>query len=218
MGPMNILLIEDHPIFRFGVRQLVVQRWPNVTISEAGTLAEALAASRQTPFLLAVADLNLPDTEGLEVISQLRRALPQLRLLVLSLNAEAAYARRALKLGAAGYLAKNQAAGELIPALERIAAGGRYISASLAEQLSESMTGERNTEPHEELSSQEYRVLLQLANGRRVAEIAQAMDLSARTVSTYRSRLLEKLRLTSNAELARYCVSHNLLGQGDPGL
>lgn len=208
---MNILLLEDHPIFRFGVRQLVAQHWPDAAICEAGTLAEALAASRQTPFRLAVADLNLPDTDGLEVISQLLRVLPELRLLVLSLNSEAVYAKRALKLGAMGYLAKDRAAGELVPAMERIEAGRRYISATLAEQLADVITGERQTEAHEELSEQEYRVLLQLAGGRRVSDIADAMHLSSRTISTYRSRILEKLQLTSNAELARYCASHGLL-------
>jgi DNA-binding NarL/FixJ family response regulator len=216
MYPMNILLLEDHPIFRFGVRQLVAQHWPEAAISEAGTLAEALAASHHIPFQLAVADLNLPDSDGLEVISQLLRTLPGLRLLVLSLNSETAYAQRALKLGAMGYLAKDRAAGELIPAMERIAAGGRYISDALAGQWADAMAGERKTAAHEELSDQEYRVLLQLAGGRRVSDIADAMHLSSRTVSTYRSRILEKLQLASNAELARYCVSHGLLDPRDP--
>lgn len=216
MCAMNILLLEDHPIFRFGVRQLVARRWPEASICEAGTLAEALAASRQTHFELAVADLNLPDTEGLEVISQLLRALPRVRLLVLSLNSETVYAQRALKLGAMGYLAKDRAAGELVTAIERIAAGKRYISAALAEQLADAVTGERQTAAHEELSEQEYRVLLQLAGGRRVSDIADVMHLSSRTVSTYRSRILEKLQLASNAELARYCASHGLLDPQSP--
>ena len=218
MALMNILLLDDHPIFRFGVRQLVAQHWPDATICEAGTLAEALAVSRLTQFQIAVADLNLPDTDGLEAISQLLRTQLPLRLLVLSLNSEAAYAQQALKLGAAGYLAKDQATGELIPAMERIAAGGRYISASLAEHLADAMTGEHKTEVHEELSGREYGVLLQLAKGRRVSDIAEAMHLSSRTISTYRSRILAKLRLTSNAELARYCISHGLLDQEIPRL
>lgn len=215
---MKILLLEDHPIFRFGVRQLINQRWPDAAISEAGTLADALAACRRSPCELAVVDLNLPDTDGLEAIPHLRRAVPGLRLLVLSLNSETAYARRALKLGAAGYLAKDRAAGELIQAMERIAAGGRYISASFGEQLADSLLGERPTEPHDDLSNQEYRVLLQLADGRRVGDIAAAMHLSSRTISTYRSRILEKLHVTSNAELARYCISHGLLDRREPRL
>lgn len=208
---MKLLLLEDHPIFRFGVRQLICQRWPEALIEEAGTLADALARARHTSFDLALVDLNLPDSEGIEAVSQLHRAVPGLRLLVLSLNAEAAYAQRALKTGACGYLAKDRAVDELIAAIERITAGGRYITASLAEQLADLIAGERDAAPHDELSAQEYRVMIQLAEGRRIADIAASMHLSPKTVSTYRGRILEKLALASNAELARYCLSHALL-------
>jgi two-component system, NarL family, invasion response regulator UvrY len=208
---MNVLLLEDHPIFRFGVRQLVAQHWPDAAISEAGTLAEALALARRIDFHIALVDLNLPDSEGLEVVTQLHRLAPRLRLLVLSLNAEAAYARRALQMGAAGYLAKDRAAGELIAALDRIAAGGRYISMDLAEQLADLATGEARDTSHTALSDQEYRVMIQLAEGGRVGDIAARMHLSPKTVSTYRSRILDKLGLDSNAELARYCVAHGLI-------
>lgn len=208
---MNVLLLEDHPIFRFGVRQIVAQHWPDAAISEAGTLAEALALARRLDFHIALVDLNLPDSEGLEVVAQLQRCAPGLRLLVLSLNAEAAYARRALQMGAAGYLAKDRAAGELIAALDRIAAGGRYISMDLAEQLADLAAGEARDPVHAALSDQEYRVMLQLAEGRRVGDIATLMHLSPKTVSTYRSRIFDKLGLDSNAELARYCVAHGLL-------
>ena len=208
---MNILLLEDHPIFRFGVRQIVAQHWPDAAISEAGTLTEALAMARTTAFRIALVDLNLPDSEGLEVVAQLHRCAPELRLLVLSLNAEAAYARRALQMGAAGYLAKDRAAGELIAALERILAGGRYFSMDLAEQLADLAAGEARDTGHAALSDQEYRVMIQLAEGRRVGEIADVMHLSPKTVSTYRTRIFEKLDLDSNAELARYCITHGLL-------
>jgi DNA-binding NarL/FixJ family response regulator len=143
---MKLLLVEDHPIFRFGVRQLIAQRWPDAVIEEAGTLADALAAARKTTFDLAVVDLNLPDSEGIEVVSQLHRVVAGLRILVLSLNAEAAYAQRALQTGASGYLAKDRAADELIAAIERIAAGGRYITASLAEPSPMPNFLRRNTE------------------------------------------------------------------------
>ncbi len=216
MGAMKFLLLEDHPIFRFGVRQLLAQRWPDAVIAEAGTLAEAISVVRNATIDLALVDLNLPDSDGLEVVAQLQRAAPGLRLLVLSLNAEAAYAQRALQMGAAGYLAKDRAADELIAAVERIASGGRYITASLAEQLADLMAGERKAAPHEELSAQEYRVMIQLAEGHRIADIASAMHLSPKTVSTYRGRILEKLTLASNAELARYCLAHRLLDPASP--
>lgn len=207
---MKILLLEDHPIFRFGVRHLIAQRWPEAEISEAETLARALQLARCNDFQLALVDLNLPDAEGLESVSQLRRASPYLRLLVLSLNPEAAYATRVLQLGAAGYLNKDRAADELIIAIERVMAGNRYITASLAEHLANLMTGGVQGAPHEELSPQEYRVMLQLAAGKRVAEIGETMHLSPKTVSTYRSRILEKLAVTGNVDIARYCMSHGL--------
>lgn len=208
---MNVLLVEDHPIFRFGVRHLLLQRWPEASISEAGTLADALACARQQAFDVAVVDLNLPDADGIEVVANLRRTAPGLRILVLSLNAEAAYARRALQLGAAGYLAKDRATEELINAVDRIAAGGRYITTTLADELADLMTGVHKVASHEELSAQEYRVMIHLAEGTRITDVATAMHLSPKTVSTYRSRILEKLGITSNAELARYCQTHQLL-------
>lgn len=212
MHIMNLLLLDDHPIFRLGARQLIAQRWPAATLCEAGTLGEALALVRQQPFDIAAVDLNLPDSTGIEVVSRLRRVAPDMKILVLSFNTEVAYARRALELGASGYLAKNRAAEELVSALERIAAGGRYITAALAEQLADLLAGVRREMPHEGLSAQEYRVMIQLAEGGRVGDIATAMNLSPKTISTYRSRILEKLRLTSNAELALYCADHHLIG------
>lgn len=210
---MNVLLLEDHPIFRFGVRQLVLQHWPDAAISEAGTLAEAVALARKSEFQYALVDLNLPDSVGLEAVVQLHRLAPGMRLLVLSLNAEAAYARRALQMGAAAYLAKDRAANELHAALERIAAGGRYISMDVAEQLADLAAGEARDAGHASLSDQEYRVMIQLAEGARVGDIAVAMHLSPKTVSTYRSRILDKLGLASNAELARYCITQRLIAE-----
>ncbi|MBP8133924.1 MAG: response regulator transcription factor [Zoogloea sp.] len=207
---MKILLLEDHPIFRLGVRQLISQRWPDADIVESESLADALKQARADGLQLALVDLNLPDANGLECVSQLRRAAPYLRLLVLSQNAETAYATRVLQLGAAGYLAKDRAPDELIIAIERVMAGGRYISSSLAEQLANLMTGTAQAAPHDGLSAQEYRVMLLLAAGRRVSEIGELMHLSPKTVSTYRARILEKLAVDSNVGIARYCMSHGL--------
>lgn len=208
---MKILLLEDHPIVRIGVRQLIANRWPEAEVIEAETLAAALDLVRRDGLLAAVVDLNLPDAEGLESVSQLRKAAPNLRILVLSLNTEAAYATRALQLGAAGYLNKERAADELIVALEKIMAGGRYITDTLAERLAGLLTGESSKAPHEELSSQEHRVLIQLAEGKRLTEIGELMHLSPKTVTTYKTRIFEKLCVASNAELIRYCISHGLI-------
>lgn len=207
---MKMLLVEDHPIFRFGVRQLIQQRWPEAVCLEASTQESALTAATANELTLAVVDLNLPDAEGVEVVSKLLRAKPGLRILVLSLNAEEAYAQHVLRLGAAGYLAKDRAGEELVTAIERVASGGRYITSSLAEHLLEIVDGQQTRQPHEELSVQEYRVMIHLVAGRRINEIAEAMTLSPKTVSTYRGRILEKLKLTSNTELARYCIKNGL--------
>lgn len=208
---MKILLLEDHPIFRFGVRQLIVQRWPDAVIVEAETLVAAIKAVRDNPPDVAIVDLNLPDAEGLESVVQIRRAAPQARVLVLSLNAEGAYATQALQLGVLGYLNKQRASDELLVAIESVLAGRRYITASLADHLANLLTGNKTGLPHLELSVQEYRVLIQLASGRRLTEIGQTMHLSPKTVTTYRARIMEKLGVSSNAELIRYCIEHQLL-------
>ncbi len=208
---MKILLVEDHPLFRAGMRQAILGRWPDAAIDEAGTLSEGLESMRGGGHHLVVADLNLPDSAGLETVARLRRAVPAVPLLVLSLNTETVYAERALQMGAAGYLTKDRAAEELVSALEHIAAGGRYISAALAEHFANLLADRRGTLLHDQLSQQEYRVLVMLAAGRRPGEIAEAMHLSPKTVSTYRSRVLAKLDLDSNAELTRYCITHRLI-------
>lgn len=209
--PMKILLLEDHPIVRLGVRQLISRRWPDADVVEASTLAAALQTLRDGEPDAAVVDLNLPDTDGLESVIRLRRAAPRLRILVLSLNDELAYATRAMQLGAAGYLNKDRAADELTIALERVMAGGRYITDLVADHLASLMTGEAHKAPHEELSPQEYRVLLLLAEGRRLTEIGETMRLSPKTVTTYRTRILDKLGVENNSDLVRYCLQHDLL-------
>lgn len=207
---MNILLVEDHPIFRIGVRQIIAQAYPHALCDEADTLARAVGKARSGDYAIAICDLNLPDAQGVEAIATLRRIAPAMKILVLSLNEETAYARRALQLGAAGYIAKNHAGDELVTALQRIERGGRYISTRLAEQLADLASGQGATHPHEALSDQEYRVLLQLATGSRLIDIAAAMHLSPKTISTYRARILDKLHLHNNTELARYCDLHGL--------
>lgn len=207
---MNILLVEDHPVFRFGVRHLLLQRWPDATVGEADSLEAALSALRAGTWDLAIVDLNLPDALGVESITQLHRAAPGLRILVLSLHDELAYARQVMQLGAQGYLTKEHTTDELIHAVERLEKGGRYISSSMAEHLAHAMLQGDARPAHEQLGKQEYRVMLQIAAGRRVTEIAAAMHLSPKTVSTYRSRIFEKLGVGSNVELARYCMAHRL--------
>jgi two-component system, NarL family, invasion response regulator UvrY len=209
---MRLLILDDHPIMRLGVRQLLEARWPKAEIIEAELLAKALELVRSQAWNAVISDLSLPDANGLESLIRLRRAAPEVPILVLSMHAEEAYARRALQNGASGYLTKEQASAELVLAVERILAGGRYISASIAGRLADLYIGGRAERPaHESLSTQEYRVLIQLAEGASVGAIAETMHLSVKTVSTYRSRILEKLGLKSNADLTRYCLMHELM-------
>lgn len=209
---MRILIVDDHPVMRFGVRQLIEQHWPQAAVSEAGNLRQALELARVEYFDTAVFDLSLPDASGLEGLAQLHRVAPGLPILVLSMHDEEAYARRAFQVGAKGYLAKENATAELIAAIGRVRNGGRYVSATLAERLAGMLAGEGpSLAPHESLSPQEYRVMLLIAAGKTASEIAGLMHLSAKTVGTYRTRIIEKTGLANTAGIARYCTEHGLL-------
>lgn len=206
----RVLIVEDHPIVQLGLRQLIAGRWALATVDIAPTLAEAQTRVAQTPYDIAVVDLNLPDAAGLDTVTGLRRLAPKLRLLVLSLNDEAAYAQRVLQLGASGYLSKARAATELIQAMERIFEGRRYITASQAERIADMAVGQINQAPHETLSTQEHRVMVYLAQGKRLTEIAESMHLSPKTITTYRARVLEKLGVGNNQGLLKYCLDHGI--------
>lgn len=208
---MKILLLEDHPIVRLGLAQVIAGRWPDAVLSEASTLHEALALVRAYAFDVVISDLNLPDAKGLESLGNLLRAVPGIKVLVLSLNDEAAYASRALQMGGYGYLEKNRASKELVKALETILSGQRYLTSTQADRIARQMAGETTQRSHEKLTDQEYRVMILLAEGVRLNEIAERMNLSPKTVTTYRSRILEKLGLTSNNDLLRYCLEQALL-------
>ncbi|MDY0748655.1 response regulator transcription factor [Paucibacter sp. R3-3] len=208
---MRVLLVDDHPLMRVGVAHLVREEWPDAIVDEAATIAAALeriAAARPD---LVVLDLSLPDSSGLEGASRVLRVLHNVPLLVLSLNAEAAYAARLMQMGAAGYLPKDRAAEELRSALRRLYEGGRYVTASMADHLLGLLSGKApQTLPHEQLSAQEHRVMLLIAEGRAPAYIAEVMHLSVKTVGSYRARIFEKAGWKNNTELTKYCVQHGL--------
>lgn len=209
---LRILIVDDHPVMRFGVHQLIERRWPEAHVGEADTLQGALALARSEAWDVAVLDLSMSDSSGLEGLVQLHRAVPALPILVLSMHAETAFASRALQLGAAGYLTKEHATVELVTALERVRCGGRYISVALAAQLAGVLAGEMPPRlRHETLSPQEYRVMLLIAAGRTASEIAAAMHLSVKTVGTYRARIIDKTGLAGTAEIARYCAARGLI-------
>jgi DNA-binding NarL/FixJ family response regulator len=210
---MNILLVEDHPIFRFGVRRLLENHWQDVHVQEAETLQAALKALRQCAWDLAIVDLKLPDAMGIEAIVQLRRAARNLPLLVLSLHEESTYARQALLQGAQGYLTKDHAPENLITAMEQILAGGSFMSNEWAKSLALETLNHDARPALEKLGPQEYRIMLQLIVGERISEIATRMNLSPKTVSTYRTRIFDKLGVTSNVALAMYCKQNHIYGE-----
>jgi DNA-binding NarL/FixJ family response regulator len=208
---VRLLIVDDHPLMRVGISHLVRQEWPDAQIDEAPTIAEALARIAAARPDLVTLDLSLPDAQGLEGATRLLRVLQGVPLLVLSLNAEAAYASRLLQMGASGYLPKDRAPDELRTALRRLSEGGRYVTAAMADHLLGLLSGKApDALPHELLSAQEHRVMLLIAAGQTPAQIAETMHLSVKTVGSYRARILEKAGWANNTELTKYCVQHGL--------
>jgi two-component system, NarL family, invasion response regulator UvrY len=208
---MRILIVDDHPIMRLGVRQLIQSAWPTATIDEATSIEEAAAHAARGPLQLVILDLSLPDASGLEAPARMLRLVKDTPILVLSLNAESTYAARLMQMGVAGYLPKALAAHELVTAARRLVEGGRYVTPALADRLLDMLSGERpDALPHERLSAQEHRVMQLIAAGRSPAQIAEAMHLSVKTVSSYRARILTKAGWANNTELTKYCVQHGL--------
>ena len=209
---MKILVVDDHPLMRRGVRQMLEEAYVEIAVTEADSGEAAAALVRAEPFDLVLLDLSLPGASGLETLERLLRIRPSQRVLVLSMHAEDQFAIQALRAGASGYVTKDHATDLLLAAISRIMAGGRYLSPSLAELLADRLTGDLDAPAHSRLSAREFRVMSMLAEGHGISHIAHALALSAKTVTTYRARVLEKLGVTSNAELARYCVRNGLIG------
>ena len=208
---MRILVVDDHPILRFGVRQLVTHRWPHADVDEAATLGDAVASCQAARPDVVVLDLVLPDTSGTEGVATMLKAADGVPLLVLSVHEELAYAARVLKMGASGYLPKDRASDDLVTAIERLLEGRRFVTASMAEHLMALLEGKMPSKPvHELLSLQEHRVMLLIADGKSPAQIATIMSLSVKTIGTYRARIMEKTGWRNNTDLTKYCVEHAL--------
>lgn len=208
---MNILIVDDHPIVRHGLRLLLEARGAARQVGEAASAAEAMERLREGGWDVMVLDIDLPDRSGLEVLHDAHARWPKLPVLILSIHPENMMAVRLLKAGAAGYLNKDSAPAELEQAVRRVAGGGRYISAALAQLLAEQIGGDAAREPHERLSEREFQVFRLLASGKPVGEVAEHLHLSVNTVSTYRTRILEKLGAANNAELMRYAAERRLV-------
>lgn len=207
----RILVVDDHELVRRGTRQVLAEGFPGATIGEAANASDGLALASGRPWDLVVLDINLPGRSGLEVLEELRRLHPRTAVLVLSAYPEEEFAVRCLRLGAAGYVTKSSAADELLAAARKALEGGRYVTAQLAERLATLVGGDLAQEAHEALSSRELQVLRLVATGHSQKEIAAKLSLSEKTIATYRSRIAEKLGVSTNVELTRYALLHKLV-------
>ncbi len=209
----RLLIADDHPIVREGLRR-VVEDAPGGTITVAGEASdgnEVLAKAESLKPDVVLLDITMPGPGFVETIQRLKALRPQIRILVLSVQPEDQFAVRALKAGASGYVSKNLSPEHLVTAIHEVTRGGRYISPTLAQRLAATVADGADRPPHEGLSAREYQVLCLLGAGKSVKEIAAVMELSVKTVSTYRARVLEKTTLRSNAEIIRYTLEHGLV-------
>lgn len=208
---LHLAIVDDHRIVRAGFREMLSDEMGIRVEFEAATGEEALQKLREQPCDVLLLDLSLPGQSGVDVLRAVRQRYPDLKVLVLSGFPEERYALPMIRNGAGGYLCKDCERDELIKAIRTVAQGRRYVSARTAELLADELAGASAALPHESLSERELQVFLRLARGESVSGIADMLNLSVKTVSTYRSRLLEKLEVTSNAELAAYALRHGLI-------
>src|SRR5262245_59088221 len=207
---LRVMLVDDHPIVRRGLRDLLADAFAGAIISEVGSGRDALAALHSNSWSVMVLDLSLPDGSGLDVLKRVRELRPRLPVLILSVHAADQFARHAIAAGASGYLTKDAADVELVSAVSKLARGGKYFAADVLEHVALGLHPDRDDRPHECLSDREYQVLRMIGRGKTVSEIATELTLSVKTVSTYRARILEKMRMRTNAELTHYAVRHGL--------
>jgi two-component system invasion response regulator UvrY len=208
---LKILIADDHAIVRQGLKQIVTETGDMTVAGEASNGQELLSKIKEGEYDVVVLDITMPVIDGMDVLRQLRSERPRLPVLMLSIHPEEQYALRALRAGASGYLTKESAPDELVVAIRKVSSGGKYISASLAEKLAFELEVGRDQALHETLSDREYQVLCLIASGKTVMEIAQELSLSEKTVSTYRSRILEKMNMKNNAELTYYAIKNQLV-------
>jgi two-component system, NarL family, invasion response regulator UvrY len=208
---IKILIADDHSIVREGLKQILAETPDLVVAGEASTAHEVMQMLQENLWDMIVLDISLPDISGMEVLRQIKEQNPNLPVLILSMHAEEQYAVRALRAGASGYLTKESASDQLIHAIKKVAQGGKYVSPSLAEKLAFEL-GTSNQKPmHESLSNREFQVLCMIASGKTITEISQELYLSVKTVSTHRTRILQKMGMKNNAELIRYAINNNLV-------
>ncbi len=206
----RIIIVDDHPIFRSGLKQILDDEYDMEVVAEAGNARQLYRVIEGKKWDVIVLDINLPGENGLEILKELNYRFKKVSILFLSNHPESQYGIRALKAGAAGYMTKEAAPRELVTALRKIVSGGKYISPSLAEKLANGLHLGKKKVDHEALSDREFQVMCLLGSGKSVKEIADELLLSVQTVSTYRTRVLEKLAMSSNADIIRYVIENKL--------
>jgi DNA-binding NarL/FixJ family response regulator len=208
---LHILIVDDHAILRAGLKRILEDEFAGVTTGEAGSADEAMSCLAAQRWDAVVLDISLPGRSGLDVLPEIRRDHPQVKVIVLSSFGDPQFAVRSLREGAAAFLTKERAARELIEAIRTVLAGKRFVGAELAQQLAALVASDAPESPHAALSAREFEVFRLIASAKSVTEIGEELGLSAKTVSTYRARILEKMAMSSNAELMQYAIRHGLV-------
>jgi two-component system invasion response regulator UvrY len=207
----RILIADDHAILRRGLREILARELEGSVCGEASDAAETLAQIQQDAWDLVILDISMPGRSGLDVLRELKTSWPKLPVLVLSMHPENQYGKRILRAGASGYMNKESAPEELVKAVRKLLAGGRYVSAALAEKLASDLSPDAGRPIHEVLSDREFEVLRMIGAGKTVSQIAEDLHLGVTTVSTYRARILEKMQMNTTAELMHYTLHNRLI-------
>jgi two-component system, NarL family, invasion response regulator UvrY len=208
---IKILITDDHAIVRRGLRQILSETSDIIVADEAETAHQLLELLPKKEYGVLILDISLPGRSGFDILKQVKILRPNLPVLIHSMHSEDQFAVRVLKAGASGYITKESAPEELITAIRKVYAGGRYVSAALGEKLALGLAGDSSKAPHETLSDREYQIMYLIASGKMSKDIARELSLSVKTVSTYRARVLEKMKMKTNADLTRYAIMNNLV-------
>ncbi len=208
---LKVLLVDDHELIRAGLKQVLHVGFGDITIGEAKNAEEAMSLMTQQAWDLAITDMTIPGRGGLDLLVEFKNLRPAMPVLILSVLSEDEVAMRMLKSGAAGFVHKETSGEELVKAVRKVIAGGKYLSPAFAEKLAQRVATSHTDEPHKKLSDREYVVMTMLASGTTLTQIGKILSLSIKTISTYRSRIMQKMRLENNAELTRYALKHRLV-------